>query len=641
MFPRTGGAVDVTDALPPVRRALRVGWRATAFLLALACACVLFGAIPGWTVPTLTQAIWASGFAQSYANAGIPTIYAHDFGMPLPAPIAFGLSATFVQGLVIRMTGMPAIDAYTVTVVLYLGLALYGALALARHLGSDYLTGLAAALLWIALPIVCLHVGFSMVSLGLALLPTYLLATMRVVDAPVDTRAAMRAAATLLVACILAVFMDGYTFVMFFVASAIACLSALLDRDTRKRTATFVLPTMAVGFGVAFQLYTLFIGHHRFSTQGLDFVRGWGADVSMLLVPTHGMHWLWDRLGIFEDRSEQIYWGDASIWMTTFVAPLIASAVVGYFLLENRRRAVMLLAMAVAGLYMSLGPSLKVYSTKQVPGISAAEAGPLMPEKYAVASTGSAWLSENVPGFREMRAAYRWEGLGALGLWALTVGLLIRLSRRSPYLAVSAAGVLALMFAPHVGISMREAIANRARILDMNARLSGDLHDAAKPGGVLFFAPHGNDFMAGYLAATSGFRTYNIGGDKNNEMAHRAWPAEMRDLGAPGLASRGTESIRRILLLAQADAVVLPYFDLLESTYLWPVKPAVVSMRKGRFRPVAEAAAATTCFRLTETPLFIAVSLSDAGREQSRYLRGDASGGAWSRVAATCGATAH
>jgi len=635
MLPRPGSTVHVTCA-PLARGMLRVRWRAGSFLLALACACVLFGAIPGYTVPTLTQAEWASGFAQSYANADTPTIYAHDFGLPLPAPIAFGLSATVVQGLVIRATGMRAIDAYTVTTVLYLALALYGATALARHLGSGYLAGLAAALLWIALPIVCLHVGFSMLSLGLALLPTYLYAAMRVVDSPSGS---LMRAAVLVATCILAVFMDGYTFVMFFVASTIACAAALLDRATRKRTALFAVPVMAIGFGCAVFAYALFIGHRRFTMMGLDFHRGWGVDVSMLLVPTHGMHWLWDCLGIFEDRSEQIYWGDASIWMTTFVAPLLASAAVGYFLFENRRRAAVLLAIAVVGLYMSLGPSLKVYSTKQVPGISAEDAGPLMPEQYAIAPTGSAWVSEHVPGFREMRAAYRWEGLGALGLWALTLGLLIRLNRRHPFLAVGTAGLLAVMFAPHVGLSVRTAAANRAKILDMNTRLSGALQDVAKPGGVLFFAPHGNDFMVVYLAATSGFRTYNAGGDKNVEIARQAWPHDMQDLDAAGLASRGAGNIRRILLREQADAVVLPYFDSFEATYVWPVPQATVSARKAQVHPVAEAAAATPCFRLTETPLFVAVSLNDAGREQSERLRrdGSESGDAWAGAAAICG----
>lgn len=593
-----------------------------AFLAALAFACVLFGAIPWLTVPTIGQAIWASGFAQSYANAGGLTVYATDFGLPSPAPISFGLSATFVQGLLIRIFGMAAIDAYTLTVVLYLALALYGAMAMARMLGASRYQAIAIAALWLTVPITWEHVGYSMLALGFALLPLYLYSMSRlfVVRGP---RNVVAAAIGFILACNMSVFMDGYTFVMFFVASAILWGTTFLtDADSRKRTILVVLPILALGFFVAYFLYTLFIGNHHYRTFPLTFFRAWGVDITMLLAPTRGIHWLWDTLGFSFARNEQMFWGDASVWMTSFLAPLLLGGLLGCIVGKDRLRSKALLAMAVVGLYLSLGPSLKINSTKQVTGISQEDRGPLMPEQYALVPTGSGWLFENVPGFRDMRAAYRWIGLGALGLWGLTALLLIRLHGRHRGLSYSLAALLATSFLPHIANTVRSAISFRERIGTIPKMLGNDLHEVAGNNGTLFFAPHGNDFLANYLAATNNFKTYNIGGDKNVEMAQLGWIEPMRGLDANSLSSPDfRQNVRGILLTGSVDAIILPYFDMFFDALQWPPSSAKTRERRGERWPVAQAIAASPCVNVREFSMFAAISLNEMGRQQQEYLR--------------------
>ena len=610
-----------TAAISGPRSSPTLAIRLLAVACALAAASAAFGAIPWRSLPTLGQALWASGFAQSYANAGWFSIYATDFGLPTPAPISFGLPATLVQGLLIRVFGIAAVDAYTLTAVLYLALALYGAASMARLLGASFFPSLAAGLLWLSLPLVWNHVSYSMLALGFALLPFYLYCFCRLSITESATTEILNVA-RFFFACIVAIFMDGYTFMMFAVATAITWLGILWsDTAQRKRMLAFVLPCLVAGFGLAYFLYTAFIGHHHYVASPLNFFRGWGVDVTMLLQPTREVHWLWDALGLSVARNDKVFWGDGSVWITTFLAPLLASGLCGYVIARRHPRATILFGMAVMGIYLALGPSLKVNSTKQVEGISQADSGPLMPEQYAVGPTGSEWLSLNLPGFRDMRAAYRWTGLGALGLWGLTVLLLARLDRRSTAAACALAALLIVTFLPPLPQTLRTAVAYRNQADAIDRALGADLRKIAGPHGNVFFAPYGNDFIVNYLSATNHFTSHNIGGDKNLEMAQKAWSEPRLALTEPNLNNpQFLRNVRSLLLTGATDVVVMPYFDTLWSAHQWPPSSQLtLSLREQRL-PVARAAAASPCFQIEEFRLFAAVSLNEAGVRQRNTL---------------------
>src|SRR3546814_3171966 len=80
-------------------------------LIALACALLLYGAVPFLMLPTLGQAVWTMGFAESFANGHLLDFYAHDFGIPKPAAMAFGLAGAWPASLLVRI-GWHAADAY-------------------------------------------------------------------------------------------------------------------------------------------------------------------------------------------------------------------------------------------------------------------------------------------------------------------------------------------------------------------------------------------------------------------------------------------------------------------------------------------------------------------------------------------------
>jgi hypothetical protein len=192
-----------------------------ALVLALSFALVLHGAVPFVAVPTLGQAVWTAGFSQSFANESVLTIFAKNFGAPMPAPITFGLAGAYPTGLLIA-AGLHPADAYTMMAAFWLSVAFLGAWCLSVQLGVRPLMSVAAALLWLSMPVVWAHAGYSMLSLGIALLPAYFLAIYCVLTASSGNLWRRAGTACLfVVACVVAIFMDGYTFMMFVAGSAI------------------------------------------------------------------------------------------------------------------------------------------------------------------------------------------------------------------------------------------------------------------------------------------------------------------------------------------------------------------------------------------------------------------------------------
>jgi hypothetical protein len=542
------------------------------FMLALAFVLVLHGAVPFLAAPTLGQAVWTTGFSQSFANNKIVSIYATNIGIPQPAPIAFGLAGAYPAGLFIA-TGMHAVDAYTTTTLLWLTLAFWGAWRIAILIGLRTQMALLAAVLWLSMPVIWMHAGYSMVSLGIGLLPFYFLpATILFTRRLESLDAKIRVAGMYFAACLIAVFMDGYSFMMFALGSSLlAAWLFVRFSELRRQLLWYACPIHMVGFGLAYILYSSYIGKPQFEPASLDFFRSWGADITFFAVPSHGIHWLWDTLGLSIRRSSKEFFGDASVWITTFCMPLIIVGLIGWW--RNRKQnalATGLLIIAIVGLYMALGPSLKINAIRPPEMIAAGQFIPVMPSELGIGPTGSGWLSETLPGFKNMRAAYRWSALGIFGLWGLAVLLLGRPKGRVNVLGTALVMLLIVSNLPHMGRKWQQDRSYRTQFIQLDKELVADMWRIVGKGELAAFLPYRNDFLVNYLASRTGIRTYNIGGDKNLFEARKHWPYTMWHFKMGTIDANFVDRILMLLARKEANVVILPYIDTLHGAHEWP-----------------------------------------------------------------------
>ncbi|NTJ61623.1 hypothetical protein G6M50_01415 [Agrobacterium rhizogenes] len=539
-------------------------------VLAGAWVLLLHGAVPFLMTPTLGQAIWASGFAQSLANRGWLNIYAHDFGIPLPAAIAFGLSGALPMSWLIRLGLHPA-DAYAGVFALWLMIAFCSAYLICRSLGMVRALSILAAIAWMGMPIIWAHANYSMLSLGIGLLPFYFLAALRLFRLEMAVNR-VSAASFYFLAALISIFMDGYTFVMFAVGSSILLGYSLLSEGRKRRDLlTKALPVHIASFLLAYIAFAAYIGRYSYEQSPIDFFRGWGLDLSFALVPTKGMYWLLDKSGLSVARSDELYFGDASVWKTTFALPTIAIALWAWWRARKRRNLSMcFMIVALIAFYMALGPSLKIDSVKPAeirtaqPGQQSAQ----MPAQLAIAPTGNAWISETLPGFKSMRASYRWSALGIFALWMVIVICSASSDKRYKLPAV-ALTLIVLLNIPNLPERFRSLADNRMQFLQIETDLVEKLRQAVKQNETVAFVPWQNDFIVNYLAPKIGFRAFNIGGDKNLTDAQTQWPSDMQALGGQ-LDDSKISHIVRLLAMQKTDAVIVPYLHTLWSAHLWP-----------------------------------------------------------------------
>ena len=610
-------------------------WKPEEIIFALcAFAVVLYvhGAIPFLMLPTLGQAVWATGFSQSMANGSLFDFYAHDFGIPKPAAIAFGLAGAWPASLLIRI-GMHAADAYAAMAAFWLGLAMFSAYRIARWFDGTRLIALALAIVWMTMPIIWTHADFSMLSLGIALLSFYFLAAFKLFLFDVDlSKISSASIARYAIAVVVSVFMDGYTFMMFAAGSSMLLLYILLTRvGARSKILKVALPVHVASFTLAYALYSFYIGKSNFEAHQLDFFRGWGLDLSFLAIPTKGILWLPDVLDISVTRSDELYFGDGSVWTTTFALPIL---ILGFFSWLRIKRATTIstgiLLVSVFGFYMALGPSLKINSVKpeDLQSSQPRQLSALMASKYAVAPTGNAWISENLPGFNIMRASYRWSALGIFALWLLIVIGISRAGKKEVRVWLVLLTLLLLLNLPNPEKKWRGGIDNRLMFQQIDQELVEAFHQNIRPNETVVFLPWGNDFIANYLAPKAGFRTFNIGGDKNLSAAQSWWPRRMLPLGGEIDVDKATSAMK-LLIDGSADVIVLPYFHMLWSAHLWPCIdktnagltdkeqnnlrniPGFLcpSERKSELEPVIAALRALPYVEVTEADLFTTVRL--------------------------------
>lgn len=541
--------------------------------LAFAFVCGLYGAIPFFGAPTLLQALGTTiGFAQSFLNNEGFTLYAENFGFPTPMPRSFGLSGVLVTQFFL-WAGLEPIDSYTLMIVFWLAVAYFGAIQFCKFFKVSHISSVLLSVLWLIQPVVINHAGYSMLSLGFALLPTFLYSSFLIFNSAIDSRFSMINFLLFLFFCVVSIFMDGYTYMMF--ASAVSLLGLWLFFFSSSKKSNFiiyVLPVFFVGFGCSYMLYNFYLGSMSLGSSPIEFFRGWGLDVSFILIPTAGTNLIFDFLGLSVKRTSDIYFGDASVWITTYSLPLALFGLFGFWKFFKKSNLVAgFMIVSLFGFYMALGPSVKFFSVKPEVGIGESQAiGPLMSEEYAVIPTGNAVLSNKLPGFKSMRASYRWHGLFILGLWVGVIVLVQSQERRSQWLSIGISSLLILLIIPSPINKIEASVGYRNRALDIQDKLGASLDNTVKEGEVAAFLPYGNDLSINFFSSLYDFKALNVGGDKNLIMAKSEWPQEMVVANSSASVIDISSVAISLLLLDKVDLVILPYFDTMWAIHNWP-----------------------------------------------------------------------
>lgn len=540
-------------------------------LIGLFSICLLHGVLPFLMLPTLGQAIWTTGFAESIAkNISLFDFYAHNFGLPEPAAVQFGLSGVLIVILFIKL-GLHPSDAYSSMVVFWLIVSYLSAYRIARFFGAITSYSIVGAILWLSMPVIWGHAGYSMVSLGFALLPFYFIAALHLfMKKNNQTSRKMKHSMQYIFTCFVAVFMDGYSFVMFAIGASIIGLWIFVNIPNKRLQLLYhAFPIHALGFGMGYICYALYIGKTQFASEPIDFFRGWGVDLLFLLIPSQGMHWIPDILGWSVTRSEKEFFGDNSVWTTTFSFPLIIISVWSWWKVRHMHMlATGMLLIVVFGFYMALGPSLKINSVK--PMDIKEQQLKLMSAEYAIVPTGSEFLSENIPGFKNMRASYRWVALGVFGSWFLLILLLSFGKRKETNFSLAGIALIVLLNLPNLPKYWEKALNNREMFLQIDSDLLETMQQDLYPNEKVAFLPYRNDFLINYLAARLNIKTYNIGGDKNLFEATENWPETMIQFRMGEIGYGFFERVLLLLARNEADTVVLPYIDMLLSAHRWP-----------------------------------------------------------------------
>ena len=538
------------------------------FIIAALVTLVIQGAIPFFTTPTFNQILFTAGFAKSIANnANLLNPYAYNIGYPHHAAIAFGLSLAYPTSIFIRL-GITPFDAYTLAYAGWIIIAFLGAYKFSKFFNVNSFIGIILSLLWINSSFIWYHQQYGALALGFALLPAYILTSIKLFTHN-DLGINIKDILVNLIFVIIAVFMDGYSFVMFAVVSSIFAVYYFNKSNYKKEFLYKVIPFHLINFVVAYILYALFIGKLDYSASSLDFFRAYSLDLSFIVLPTKGVYYLWDLLHYSITRSAAENFGDASVWTATFALPIILAGSAAFFITERKNKIrIAFLIIMLSGLYMSLGPSLKINSKKT------ANMPTMMSAKSAMIPTGSAIISQNIPGFKNMRTPYRWEIVALLGAWCLLLLIASANKKKTKLLTSIIVSFLFLSNLPNIQSKLKQYISNRKQFLLMDKTIISNLKSDLKENEIVAFLPWANDFLVDYWAAAAKIKTFNIGGDKNLRTAIQYWPSSIKALGSfsikPDFTRLTPEKLNKLFFMTNTSTIIIPRMGMFEESFGWP-----------------------------------------------------------------------
>lgn len=519
------------------------------------------GFLPG-LAPSSVSLVLGAGNIQCLRAMGLARFvsYCHQVGEPLGSPMLTGLPQTFLGT---ALTYLPLIDPWRAWILvgsLSVLAGYVGAVAVLRRFGAPLpLASLGAFLYLVSLPVLLLK-GYFYTLHGFLIIPAATWALLASLDAFGQGRR-LRGSILAVVTMWLMVFTDGYSFISFAVLVLIVGI-AWLCGDSTVRSKLWAGITWALATGTAALTYVAYVpGGATQTSQGLDSFRFYGADLLTMILPPPTIVWASKMPWAGLPRS---LWGAADSQLGNYlgwvsIALVVTAIVLGRLRAGAARRGelIALLSTAVACALLALGPSLKV-GVKAPAGM----VGNHEPESSTTAWLPTGWIYDHVPGFSDARATYRSIGmtrwmLVVLAIVALTMLLRTRAAKLVPLLAL----LLVVDSMPDLVAAVRSRSVAQDQSVLLRQTFGADLDSLLGPGDRVLMLPVGNDFLATAFVPFTGAAAFNVGVDKNYDLARARWPGEVRRTIA-SFDSADFPGPACALLHTDASVIILPFIDL-------------------------------------------------------------------------------
>ena len=520
---------------------------------------VIYGSLPFILSSGYNQIFGQQGFASSFNNQNLDSIKAINFGYPTNNPLYSGLPYMKLSSIFLKLNILE-VDAYNLSVLVLLFFGYTGAYLWGRMFLGRINSSLSAILLF-SQPIIWFHAEYSSLGASMAIFPfcSYLIFKFNK-ENNLTLKSWFIYILIVLFTNVFLLFMDGYTYVMFsaftYLNWLFYCFIKAPKLDNKKFFMENIDKLFLLLFSsfVAVYSFTQYAPNTLSSTFDVDHFRGWGVDLLFIFQPTKDMNFFFDTLGMSSQRNAVEMFGDTSVWVSTYILPIVLYATFRLFKKNVDTKLTFLFTLLVLiSLYLSLGPSLKLNSIK--PEYLNTR---LMDSRFGIFELGSEFIYSYVPGIRTMRATYRWLFLTTFSLWILGNSSINKLKNKKN-IALTLF-ILILLSLPNLKVETLVHFENRNKLVSFQKDIIPVLKSNALPGQIILFIPFENSIYANLIASNGKLITYNISGDKNFDFAKQKWPNKIFKIDDMFKNSKDFNHEKLEELLTN-ELIVLPVFS--------------------------------------------------------------------------------
>jgi hypothetical protein len=555
-------------------------YRLCLFIIALAIPfsllVVMYGLVPFLYINNLPSALINVGTLMCKHNQGFVHLfeYCANVGLPLGAPSTTNMPFAYLSYFISTVPFVEPQSAGIISGFLFLIVAYTCCYFLMRQLGVQKPVAFFMSYLYLMLPMLSGHMAYQSLMYGFMLIPAYILADI-VFFKNVSVVKSYKKIGVLLFGYAFiktfSLFQDGYSFMIASLATLFVLVWFLYTQFKNWKRIVVGLLIFITAYLVTIALYRAYVpGGASYGVMPIDFFRAQGVDLISTILPPNNLMFS-KLLNIGTEWNAYAFFGDGSNVRLNYLGYTLIIAFF-MFIFMKVKKTYLVKAIIVAGFVaflLSLGPSLKFNDAREpVEKSQVRFSDYLMPAEAATLSLHTDIIYKKVPGIKNMRATYRWLVLFQFVLILCAALLLTHLIQRKKYTLVAVLCLFMLLeFFPTVLAKHVYFTDKRHEFELLQNDVLDEMRTVLHAGDKIFFLSGENDFLANYFSGVLNLKTFNVGGDKNLEIAIPRWPEIIQKI-------RKYENVNENLHLAfqtgLLDKLVIPYFSLRWNAYYWP-----------------------------------------------------------------------